>query len=150
MKTINEQRKAKEHETKRKNGTFNTSKAEERAYHMLHFLYPHLVRQCKSEEYPFMCDFYDPDSRAYIECNFSWTHGRHWFDENDPNDIARLAFMKSKQSKYYDNAIETWTVRDVKKRKCAEDNNLRYVVLWTEKEVREYVLNELQKIANKV
>ena len=150
MKTINEQRKEKEIATKRKNRTFNTSKAEERAYHILHFLYPHLVRQHKSEEYPFICDFYDLDSRAYIECNFSWTHGGHWFDENDPTDMQRLEFMKSKRSKYYDNAIETWTVRDVKKRKYAIDNNLRYVVLWTEKEVREYVLNELQKIANKV
>ena len=51
--------------------------------------------------------------------------------------------MRSKQSKYYDNAIETWTVGDVKKRRCAEDNNLRYVVFWNEKEVRRYVLDEL-------
>lgn len=150
MKAVNEQRKAKEHETKRKNGTFNTSLAEERAWHMLRFLYPHLMRQYKSEEYPFACDFYDPISKTYIECNFSWTHGGHWFDENDSDDNARLEFMKSKNSKYYDNAIETWTVRDVKKRKCAEENNLKYVVLWTEKEVREYVLDELQKITNKV
>lgn len=149
MKTIDEQRKEKEIATKRKNHTFNTSLAEENAYHMLHFLYPHLVRQYKSEEYPFMCDFFDPDTRTYIECNFSWTHGGHWFDENDPNDIARLEFMKMKYSKYYDNAVETWIVRDVKKRKCAEENNLKYIVFWTEKEVRKYVLNELNKIASK-
>ena len=52
----------------------------------------------------------------YIECNFSWTHGGHFFNNKDPKDIERLEFMKSKHSKYYDNAIKTWTVSDLKKR----------------------------------
>lgn len=150
MKNVNEQRKAKEYATKKKNGTFNTSKQEENAYHMLHFLHPHLMRQHKSEQYPFACDFFDPDTSTWYECNFSWTHGGHWFNEDDPNDIARIEFMRSKQSKYYDNAIETWTVRDVKKRRCAEDNYLNYIVFWNEKEVRRYVLDELQRIYERV
>ena len=49
--------------------------------------------------------------------------------------------MKSKHTKYYDNAIETWTVRDVKKRQCAEKNHLNYIVFWIEDEVRQYVLD---------
>ena len=150
MKSINEQRKAKEREIKKKRGTFNSSKQEEDAYHILHFMYPHLLRQYSSKKYPFNCDFYDPASDTYIECNFSWTHGWHWFDENDPNDIARLELMKSKHSRYYDNAIETWTIRDVKKRRCAIENNLKYIVFWKEDEVRKYVLDELQKIISKM
>ena len=141
MKAINEQRKAKELATKKKNGTFKSSKPEERAYDMLHFMFPHLLRQYKSEEYPFACDFYDPQSSTYFECNFSWTHGGHWFDGNDPDDMQRLEHMKSKHTKYYDNAIETWTVRDVKKRQCAEKNHLNYIVFWTEDEMRDYVLD---------
>jgi len=147
MKAVDEQRKAKELATKRKNGTFNTSKQEDTAYHLLHFMYPHLMRQYKSEEYPFACDFYDPVSKTYIECNFSWTHGGHWFDPTNEDDIKRVECMRAKKSKYYDNTIETWTVRDLKKRKCAEENNLKYVVFWTEEEVRKYVLEELQKRA---
>ena len=83
-------------------------------------MYPHLIRQYKSEEYPFACDFYDPVSKTYIECNFSWTHGGHWFDSTSEDDIKRVECMRAKNSKYYVNAIETWTVRDVKKRRCAE------------------------------
>lgn len=145
MKAIDEQRKQKELATKRKNGTFNTSKQEEDAYNLLHFMYPHLIRQYKSEVYPFCCDFYDPMSNAYIECNFSWTHGGHWFDATNENDIAKAEFMRSKHSKYYDNAIETWTVRDVKKKEYAEKNELNYLVFWNLEEVRKYVLDELQK-----
>ena len=38
--------------------------------------------------------------------------------------------MKSKHTKYYDNAIQTWTVRDVKKRECSQNNKLNYIVFW--------------------
>ena len=132
-------------ETKRKNGTFNTSKQEEDAYHMLHLLHPHLIRQHSSKEYPFACDFYDPTSSIWYECNFSWTHGGHWFDESNEDDLKTLQRWKEKHSRYYDNAIETWTVRDVKKRKLAKKNSLNYIVFWKVEEARKYVLEQLQK-----
>ena len=47
--------------------------------------------------------------------------------------------MKSKHSKYYDNAIEIWTVRDVKKHEVALKNGLNYVVFWTLDDVESYV-----------
>ena len=93
MKAVDEQRKAKELATKRKNGTFNSSKQKDVAYHLLHFMYPHLIRQYKSEEYPFSCNFYDPVSKTYIECNFSWMHGGHWFDSADEDDVKRIECM---------------------------------------------------------
>lgn len=37
---------------------------------------------------------------------------------------------KAKTSKYYENAIYTWTIRDVNKYNCAKQNNLNYMVLW--------------------
>ena len=39
--------------------------------------------------------------------------------------------MKSKHTKYYDNAIDTWTVRDVKKREYLEKNRLNFIVFWS-------------------
>ena len=150
MIDINEQRKQKEFETKRKNKSFNVSKQEDSCYHMLHFIYPHIIRQYRSDIYPFACDFYDPNSDTYFEFNGSWTHGGHWFDENNEEDLKRLEFMKSKQTKYYGNAIETWTVRDVKKRKIAEENHLNYIVFWNLKEVQKYVLNIAEKVNKNV
>ncbi len=72
----------------------------------------------------------------YIECNFSWTHGGHWFDPSNADDLKRVELWKSKHSKYYDNAVETWTIRDVKKRACAEAAGLKYIVFWTIGELR--------------
>ena len=80
-----------------------------------------VIRQFKDEKrYPFYCDFYMKSQDLFIECNFSWTHGGHWFDAKNEDDVERLKHMKAKKSKYYGNAIETWTVRDIKKRRCAE------------------------------
>ena len=128
-------------ETKRKNKTFKTSKKEDEAYQILcsFFSNADVIRQHKDEaRYPFCCDFYIKSCDLFIECNFSWTHGRHWFDESSTDDVAMLEKWKSKKSKYYDNAIETWTVRDVKKRKCAEDNGLKYIVFWTLDEMKRH------------
>ena len=79
---------AKANETKRLNGTFNTSKPEEDAYVLLcdHFSKDDVIRQYYSEKYPFNCDFYIKSLDTYIECNFNWTHGGHWFDENNEED----------------------------------------------------------------
>lgn len=99
------------------------------------------MRQYRSIEYPFACDFYDPDSNTYFEFNGSWTHGGHWFDEKNENDLIELERMKSKHTQYYDNAIKTWTIRDIKKKNTAEANKLNYVVFWKIDEVLEYVLS---------
>lgn len=134
MATASEQRKAREHATKKENGTFCTSKPEDRVYEFLASgLGPsNVVRQHRSAEYPFNCDFYIKPLGLYIECNFSWTHGGHWFNPADPADQQKLSKWKSKGTKYYLNAVETWTVRDVKKRRCAEENGLRYFAMWQE------------------
>lgn len=125
---------AKKYETKRKNGTFNTSKPENRCYNLLHSIYPNIKRSYKSKQYPYLCDFYIPELDLYIECHFFWTHGGHFFDPNNSEDLAKLEKWKSKHSKFYDNAIKNWTVRDPKKLKYAQQNNLNYLVCWTEEE----------------
>ena len=119
-------------ETKRKNGTFNTSNLEDRIYNLLKQLYDDIIRNYKSDKYPFNCDFYIPSLDLYVECNFHWTHGKHWYDSSDKNDIETLQKWqeKSKTSKFYKNAIYTWTIRDINKKAIVEENNLNYVVFW--------------------
>lgn len=97
-----------------------------------------ILRQYKSDVYPFNCDFYIKSHNLYIECNFSWTHGGYFFNSNNQCDIEKLKSMQSKHSKYYDNAIMTWTVRDVAKLSIAITNSLNYLVFWTVAEVERY------------
>lgn len=82
------------------------------------------------ERYPFHCDFYIASLDLFIELNAFWSHGGHWFDENNNEDKRMLLFMQEKDTKFYNNAIHTWTVRDPLKRKTAEENNLNYLVFW--------------------
>lgn len=127
-----------------------SSKAENRCFHMLLLLYPHLQRQFKSIEYPFNCDFYDSKSKTYIEFNGTWEHGGHFYNEFDANDYQTAMKWKTSSHASYKNAFNIWTIRDLQKRRCAEENGLKYIVFWSEKEVRDYVLEKLQKISSKM
>ena len=129
----------KRNETKRKNKTFNTSKPEEQTYIILKEKYPDIIRQYKSELYPFYCDFYIPSLDLYIECNYSWTHGGHQFNIDNLDDNNKLLRWKIKNTKYYNNAIKTWTERDVYKRNIAIKNKLNFVELWTINEVYDLI-----------
>ena len=122
-----------------KNNTFNTSKSEDQVYDFL-MQYTNVERQYKCSCYPFCCDFYLKDFDIFIECNFHWTHGGHPFDSNCIEDQHILQEWKSKNTKYYNNAIETWSVRDVKKRDKAIENNLNYLEFWSLKELKEYFI----------
>jgi hypothetical protein len=128
--------KAKQQATKRKNGTFNTSKPEERFYTKLCEKYgsSDVVRQYKDKRYPFLCDFYIKSIDTFIELNISWTHGEHPFDNKNPADLAKLNQWreKAKTSKYYENAITTWTLRDPAKIAVARANQLNYILYYKE------------------
>ena len=128
-------------ETKRKNGTFNTSKPEDEAYEELVKIFGTVKRQYKSEVYPFLCDFYIPSEDLYIELNLHWTHGFHWFDENSKEDQETLEKWKekAKNSKYYQYAINTWTIRDVEKRQIVEENKVNYLVFWSKQNFYNYI-----------
>lgn len=126
--------------TKRLNNTFGKSGQEDDIYGMLagKFGKDDVVRQYKSEKYPFSCDFYIRSRDLYIECNFNWTHGGKFFDENSATDTGRLEIWKQKAltSDFYMNAVRTWSVRDVLKLKTARGNALRYLVFWTVDEAK--------------
>ena len=121
---INEMRNSSEIQekiqvSKRSHGTFNSSKIEESVYEILKSKFNEVFKQYKSDVYPFNCDFYVKDIDLYIECNFHWTHGFHKFDIKKDEETLKKWLEKAKTSKFYKNAINTWTVRDVDKRQTA-------------------------------
>ena len=130
--------KQKIYNTHKQNNSFNISKQEDECYNILKEKYPDIVRQYKSDKYPFACDFYIPSLDLYIEYNGSWTHGNKPF-ENTKEDNIKLEYWKSKNTKYYNNAIQTWTIRDPQKRKIAKENNLNYLEIWNIKDLIEWL-----------
>lgn len=118
----------------RMNNTFNTSKAEDDYFLKLKEMYgsDNVIRWYSDERYPFACDFYIPSEDLFIEYNKTWTHGGHPFDEMNLDDIYKLETWeeKAKTSKYYQNAIYTWTNLDVRKQKIAKENKLNYKVIY--------------------
>ncbi|MBO5004253.1 MAG: hypothetical protein J6D03_03185, partial [Clostridia bacterium] len=86
LESLREKRKSyesklKEYNTKKINGTFNTSSWEDKSYVMLKEVYPDVLRQYRDNiRYPWCCDFYIPSKDLFIECNYGWTHGGHPYD----------------------------------------------------------------------
>lgn len=42
---------------------------------------------------------------------------------------------------YYNNAITTWTIRDVNKRNIAKNNNLNWIEFWNIDELKKWIIN---------
>ena len=122
--------------TKKKKHTFNSSSEEIKILELLKQKFPDVLYQYRCEKYPFVCDFYIPSIDLFIEYQGTWTHGNFPFDEKDERCITELNFMKEKAqtSDFYYNAIETWTIRDVKKRNFAKEHNLNWVEFFNFKE----------------
>lgn len=136
--------KRKEYLTKKKNNSFNKSKPEDICYELLKEKYSDIIRQYRSEEYPFNCDFYIPSLNLYIEYQGSHFHKGHPFDENNPNDISELNRLNEKLNRYnkksqYDMIIYTWTNLDVRKRKIAKENNLNWIEFFNINELKEWL-----------
>lgn len=124
--------------TLRKNKTFNTSKPEQRCYELLKSKFADAINHYKDERYPFECDLYIPSKDLFIELNFFWTHYKEPFDKNNQEHLKRLDILKSKDTKFYRNAIYTWTDLDVRKLKTFIDNKLNYKIFYREKEFVEW------------
>lgn len=129
----------KRHNTLIKNKSFNSSKPEEEAYDILCQKYgkENIIRQYKEDRYPFYCDFYIISQDKFIELNLHWTHGGFPWDKNNPICKQQLQKWeeKAKNSQFYKNAIEIWTVRDVEKFLYAKENNLNYITIYSKEEM---------------
>lgn len=100
-----------------------------------------IITQYKSKEYPYYCDFYIKSINLYIEIQGHWTHNDHPFDINNLNDqlIMNKWCTKSLSDKYYKNALNTWTIKDVEKRNTAIQNNLNYLEIFGKTDLNKYI-----------
>lgn len=136
-------------ETRKRNGTCNSSKTENKIFELLKQKFIDVKREYKSELYPFHCDFYIPLLDLYIEYQGDWSHGSKGnviygpFDRDNINHIKILNEWKEGSKKIanekntvgkrnrYANAIEVWTIRDPLKREIAKKNNLNWLEFFT-------------------
>lgn len=131
--------------TKKKNKSFNYSRPEDKCYELLLSKY-NVIRQYKSDLYPFQADFYIPELDLYIEYQGTWCHGGHPYDPNSEEDLKRLNYLQNKLNEghpYYENAIIVWTQKDPLKRETAKDNNINLIEFWNLQEVEDW-LNTLK------
>lgn len=86
-----------------------------------------------------MCDIYVKSKDLFVECNFHWTHGGHFFDPENSSDTAKLMDWKQKNTKFYNIAADTWYRRDRLKLETAKNNKINYLVFWTEAEAYDWL-----------
>ena len=136
----------KAYDTKKKNNSFNSSNIEKEFYNLLlnKFEVNDIITQYKESRYPFACDFYIKSLDLFIELNIHWTHGRKSFDDTSIEDLKLLEEwkVKAEKSKFYQQAIYTWTDLDIRKQNTAKENNLNYISLYNQEDIdtfrREY------------
>lgn len=141
----------KRNESLRKNNSFNKSKDEDIIYSLLLERYTDVIRQYRSDKYPFNCDFYIPSLDTYIEYQGSQYHNGHPFDKTNIDDINKLNILKEKANKserhklgkksQYDNIIYVWTDLDVRKRSIAFENKLKWFEFFSINKFKEWFNN---------
>ena len=133
----------KQIDTKRKNGSFNSSSPEEYFYNQLlnKFDKTDIYRQYKEKRYPYCCDFYIKSKDLFIELNLHWSHGGRLFNRNNKEDLLILNRWeeKAKNSKFYENAINVWTKSDVAKYNKAKENDLNYKCIYNINELNIFI-----------
>lgn len=139
IKLSSKETKDKKYKTYKLHNSFCTSHPEEYCYSLLNSKFKNVKRQYKSVEYPFICDFFVEDINLYIECNFHWTHGGHLFNENNIEDINKLNKWKSKNTKYYNKAIYTWTNLDIRKHNIIQENKLNIKIFYNVIEFEKWI-----------
>ena len=138
--------KIKSHNTKVKNKSYGKSKLEKAVLDYLYSIYgeDNINYQYMSIEYPYNCDYYIKPLKLYIELQAYWTHNNHPYNKNNIDDINILNYWKSKNTKKYNDAIDTWTRRDIEKRECAKNNNINYLEIFSNN------INEIKNIIDNI
>ena len=129
----------KDYNTKKQNNSFNTSKPETKLLEILQnkFGKNDIEYQYRSLQYPLVCDFYIKSLDLYIELQGSWTHGSESYNPENPEHIKIVNEWRSKNTKFYNNAINVWTIKVPLKRKTALENNLNYIEVFDSKNFSE-------------
>ena len=140
-------------DTKRANGSLNSSKEEDRAYQDLSKVFDVVKRQYYCTQYPYKCDFYLPKQNLFIECHFSWLHNNKAFDKNNLEHLKEAENIKDKEQKLLSERVDkenmytvqlyTWTDLDVRKRQCAIDNKLNWIAFYSYNDFKVWLDNYL-------
>lgn len=80
--------------------------------------------------YPHNCDFYIKSLDLFIELNCFYTHGNHWFDPMNPDDIMRRDHLLASDSKKSHEAADVWCRVDLIKRADAKRSGIKFLVFW--------------------
>lgn len=147
MKSYETQKKI--NDTKRANGSLNSSKEENKAYEALLTLFSKVERQYYCKRYPYKCDFYLPEKDIFIECHFSWLHNGKVFDKNSLEhlkeveairlDEQRLSMKRPDKENMYTVKLYTWTDLDVRKFECAKQNKLNWLCFYSYNDFNEWL-----------
>ena len=139
----------KQRQTKKKNHTYTSSKAENIIYNKLvHYFNKVICQFYDKERYPYNCDFYIPEIDTFIEYQGYYSHQNHPFDPFNKDDIKLKNDFIEKINNgklYYQCVINTWCDSDVKKRNKAKENNLNYIEFWNIDEVDIWLQNYEKK-----
>ena len=135
-RTFSEEAKEKIRQTKRKNGTFNTSTIQKNFSAYMKTTYgDDVVEEYSSDNrYPYACDFYIKSMDLFIEIQGAPGHGDHPFDENNADDVAIAKKWESKdfdKNPLYKSMLDVWTQSDVAKRYRAKEKGLNYIEIFS-------------------
>lgn len=118
------------------------TKEEDEVFDILKDYFSDIIRQYKTNLYPYPCDFYIPSKDLYIEYQRYWTHYIEPFNELNEKHIQILNKWKSKNTKQYNKAIRTWTIIDPLKRKIAKDNNLNWIEFFNKEQIIDWLKSQ--------
>lgn len=128
--------KAKEYATKEKHQSFQTSECELELQRRLEDVFgkENVKTQYRSEQYPYLCDFYIVSREMYIELNAHWSHYyRPFLVDEAESDAYYQSLLQTKETKSSKQILDVWTKRDVEKRMCAKEHHLNYLVFWDDR-----------------
>ena len=107
-----------------------------------------ILKEYKSKNYPWNCDFYIKNLNTYIEYQGTWSHFEAPWSGTINQKLKALNILNKTTEKTkgrYLNAIKTWTITDCAKRKWARINNLNWIEFFNMDEVDSWIKNHLTK-----
>lgn len=116
-----------------RNGTRYSSKPEKKMYEILCSIVGQddIIRQHKTREYPFLCDFYLVKENIFIEYNGTYFHNDCLFDEiRDREKYLNLLEKCTDEHPTYKRILDVWVYGDVRKYNTAKNNDLNFIFLY--------------------
>lgn len=115
-------------------GKINKSALEDKMWEFLCEIYgeENVIRQYKSDEYPFVCDFFIKTEKLYIEYQGTYFHNFKLYSKDRDKEEYELIKVKSldKRHSSYKRIIDIWANKDVEKYNTAKKNNIKIIFIY--------------------